>query len=303
MAWIRGVYPIVSVPFDHERSVDYQSYRRLIDHLRQSFPGATLFGVASEFYKLSDYEREQLTEIFLSDCPDGFTAIVSVTAHATELAVAAAVRAEKAGADAISVFPPHFLRPSAKQVSEHYDAIAQAVSIPVMVQCSPDLAASSLSPAAVVALTKRHSNVTAVKVEVSPPGPAITQIVEETGGAVSCFVGYSGLDMLDSFERGGIGVQPASGFAEVHAAISDLWTAGRTDEAHALYERLLPFILPWMRDIELANAVSKTVLARRGLFATDSRRRPTVEIDAVESERIDQFFDRFGSYLGVTEEK
>jgi hypothetical protein len=49
-----------------------------------------LYGIASEFYKISDREKETLTHEFLN-APTIHKKIVSVTAHATHLAVSHAI--------------------------------------------------------------------------------------------------------------------------------------------------------------------------------------------------------------------
>ena len=70
-----------------------------------------MFGLASEFYKLSDADREALIEAaFDARVPDQ-TAIVSVMAHSREVARKQARRAEEAGADAPMLLPTFFLGP------------------------------------------------------------------------------------------------------------------------------------------------------------------------------------------------
>ena len=50
-----GVYPVLSLPFTKEREVDYESLKTLINFLNdRSVDGLTIFGLNSEFYKISD---------------------------------------------------------------------------------------------------------------------------------------------------------------------------------------------------------------------------------------------------------
>ena len=104
---LRGCYPIPATPFLTGGEVDGEGVVRLVRHLHAcGLPGFTMFGLAGEFYKLSDREREALIEAaFEAKAPEQ-SAIVSVTAHSLEVAVQQARRAEDAGAGALMVLPP-----------------------------------------------------------------------------------------------------------------------------------------------------------------------------------------------------
>ncbi len=52
---LRGCYPILATLFLPDGEIDENSVVRLVRHLRTcGLPGFTMFGLASEFYKLSD---------------------------------------------------------------------------------------------------------------------------------------------------------------------------------------------------------------------------------------------------------
>jgi 2-keto-3-deoxy-L-arabinonate dehydratase len=130
----RGCYPILATPFRPGGEIDEESVVRLVRHLRTvGLPGFTMFGLASEFYKLSDADREALIEAaFDARIPDQ-TAIVSVMAHSWEVATKQARRAEEAGADALMLLPLFFLEPSEADSHRHVLEVAAATSLPIMV--------------------------------------------------------------------------------------------------------------------------------------------------------------------------
>ena len=87
MAELKGIYPIVATPFRADGEVDEKSFERLIEFLGGSgVQGLTLFGMAGEYYKLSDDERRTLEAIFLKNTWGRLKRIVSVTEHSIELA-------------------------------------------------------------------------------------------------------------------------------------------------------------------------------------------------------------------------
>ena len=58
MAELKGIYPILATPFQSSGELDENSFERLIEFLVVSgVHGLTLFGLAGEYYKLSDDER------------------------------------------------------------------------------------------------------------------------------------------------------------------------------------------------------------------------------------------------------
>jgi dihydrodipicolinate synthase/N-acetylneuraminate lyase len=295
---LRGCYPILNTPFREDGEVDRESLARLVRHLaRCGLPGFTMFGLASEFYKLTDYERDLLLDLALEARSPAQTAIVSVTAHSQEVAVKQARRAEAAGAEALMMLPPFFLGPSEAELHRHALAVAGAVSVPVVVQYAPAQTGVRLPAGYFARLNAEAPNVRYVKVESQPPGPVISAIAEESAGRVECLAGYAGLQLVDALRRGAVGVQPASGVAECYPPILAAFEAGDLDRAYALHAELLPLINLLMQAIEPLNRLEKIILHRRGIIATDYCRAASYEPDATTVEELDRFVRRIAARL------
>lgn len=88
MTDIKGICPIIAATFKDNGEVDYISLENLVKTLINGGCGAvTLFGIAGEYYKLTDDEREKMTEVCVKSAHEaGGKVIVSVTDHATEVA-------------------------------------------------------------------------------------------------------------------------------------------------------------------------------------------------------------------------
>lgn len=288
--WLRGVCPVLAVPFMPDQSVDWDSFDRLVDHqLGCGVTSMMLFGFASEFYKLSDEERMSLTRRYVARvAPNaGTAAIVSVTDHSTSLAVRFAIDAVEAGADAINILPPHYLAPGPNWVDDHIRALLSAVDVPVMVQLAPALTGASMSAETLIAIAADHANLAAIKVETIPPGRSIATFTE---AGIPCLVGYAGQQLPDAVERGAVGVQPGCSIVELYQRIWDIGEQGDLGGQRAEHERLLPHISYWMQQMELIIQVEKTVLQRRGIIAHDVCRAPGWTLDTAEHARIDRLF-------------
>jgi 2-keto-3-deoxy-L-arabinonate dehydratase len=171
---LRGCYPILATPFGEDGEIDGESVARLLRHLREAgLPGFTMFGLASEFYKLSDADRESLIEHAFEARAPGQIVIVSATAHSREVATKQARRAEAAGADVLMLLPPFFLGPSEADLRRHVLEVAGAVSLPIMVQYAPAQTGVRVTVDFFTRLNEEAPNVRYVKVESVPPGPMI----------------------------------------------------------------------------------------------------------------------------------
>ena len=139
MKEIKGICPIIATPFTPMGEVDIESLKNLVRTLiLGGCHGVTLFGIAGEYYKLTDEERQNMAGITTQVCREhNGAAILSVTDHATEAAIKTAVRYEQLGADCLMLLPPFFLKPGEQALYDHIKAVAEAVDIPIMVQYAP----------------------------------------------------------------------------------------------------------------------------------------------------------------------
>jgi dihydrodipicolinate synthase/N-acetylneuraminate lyase len=295
---LRGCYPILATPFTPDGEIDEESITRLVRHLREAgLPGFTMFGLASEFYKLGDGDREFLIERAFEARAPNQTTIVSVTAHSWEVAVKQARRAEEAGAEALMLLPPFFLGPSVADLRRHVLEVAGAVSLPIVVQYAPAQTGVTVSADFFLQLNREVPNVRYVKVEGAPPGPMISAITDGSDGAMGCLVGYGGLQLLDALSRGAVGVQPASGVADYYPRILRAFDEGDLDEAYALHGDLLPLINLLMQGIEPLNKLEKIILKRRGIIASDYCRAVSYEPDEHILAELDRFVGRIADRL------
>ncbi|QKW17821.1 dihydrodipicolinate synthase family protein [Kitasatospora sp. NA04385] len=297
---LRGVMPVLEVPFTDDGDLDPDGFDRVVRHVLDTGVSAVMFpGFASEFHKLSDAERALLTRrlLDLTGARPDVAAVVSIPDHATRLAVRRATEAVEAGADAINLLPPHFLGPSAAEVRRHVTAVLTAVApVPVILQYAPAQTGSSFTADGLRELAEEHPNLVAVKIETALPG----RLAEDLAGgtpALSAFVGYAGLQLADGLRRDIAGVQPGCSFTEVYQRIWDLWHDGGHDDALRLHARLVPYLAYWMQEVELIIAVEKLISFRRGLIGSPYCRRPARALDAQETAGVDRFLAEFGEFL------
>jgi 4-hydroxy-tetrahydrodipicolinate synthase len=293
--FLRGVLPVLLTPFDEDGGVDFSGIATVARHvLSTGVPSVMYPGYASEFYRLSDRERAELTSTVVQvAAAHGAQVIQSVTEQATVLAVESARRAVEVGCGAVNVLAPTTLGGDSGQVRAHLSAVLQACApLPAVIQHAPALTGSALALGDLRRLAQECPNLVGVKVETLPAGPTVTAL-QTIAPELGCLVGYGGLHLIDALERGASGVQPGSSFVEIYQHIWAAWAAGDRSAAAELHAALVPFLAYWMQDVRILVQVEKLIARRRGWIASDHCRAPDRPLDKHETRLVDRFLSQF----------
>lgn len=291
MTEIKGICPIIAAPFYENGDVDYNSLDNLVKTLIKGGCGAvTLFGIAGEYYKLSDNERENMVKATVKAAKEaGGKTIISVTDHSTEVAVARAKQFEELGADCLMILPPFFLKPGAKYLYEHMKAIANAVKIPIMAQYAPEQTGVAIPAETFCKLEKECPNMIYYKIECKPAGPYVTNLMNLTGGKMKIFIGNAGFQLIECMDRGAVGAMPGCSMYDVYMDIYNNYVSGNREKAIELHNKLLPMLNHIRQNVEQIISFEKRILKRRGIITCDYCRKPSYDTD----EYFDKLFDEF----------
>src|SRR5262245_49183017 len=142
---IAGVLPIVHTPFTAADEIDYASFRKQIDWAYSVGADGICTGMVSETLRLTYDERQELAGRLVELNAGRGTVIISVGAESTKQAVVHARRAEIAGATAVMAIAPISTALPDDAVQAYYDAIAGAISLPVVVQDASSYVGKALS--------------------------------------------------------------------------------------------------------------------------------------------------------------
>ena len=300
MSDIQGICPIIATPFDERGEVDYESMTNLLRVLAQGgCGGLTLFGIAGEYYKLSDDEMNEMTVLVVRECRAAkVPSIISVTRHATELAIKQARSTEAAGADCLMLLPPFFLKPGGAALYQHIKAVSLSVSIPVMLQYAPEQTGVAMDPALLARLAEEVPNLTYFKIECRPPGAYISRLLELTKGRIKVFIGNAGFQMIEGLDRGAVGVMPGCSMFDLYLKIYRAWRNGERAEAQRLHSVLLAMLNHIRQDVEEIIFYEKRILARRGIIRTDACRKPSFAADPHFDRLFDERYEAIKPQLG-----
>lgn len=297
---LKGICPIIATPFTKTGLVDYESLEREVSCMADNgCHGVTLFGIAGEYYKLSDEESARMVRVVVDTCKKkGIPSIISVTQHATELAVQRARFYQDCGADSLMLLPPFFLKPGAGAIYDHMKAVCSAVNIPVVVQYAPEQTGVAIAPEIMANLQNDVSTELYYKIECKPAGGYISNLLRTTDNGVKVFIGNAGYQFIECFDRGAIGAMPGGSMFDLYLKIYKLYLSGDRAGAMELHGSvLLPFLNHIRQNVEMIIAYEKRIMMRRGMIATDYCRHPGFATDPVFDSIFDEFYEKTLPYL------
>lgn len=290
MTTLRGCIPILCTPFFDNGQIDVESLERQVDWvIDEGAAGVATLALASEGYKLTESERAEVIRAVVARAAGRVPVVVSADGTGFEIAIERAVKAERAGASALMVLPPAFVKPNADGLREYYTRIGQAVTVPVIIQDAPQLTGVTMGPALWAELSKTVPTIKYVKAEGVPQGKTLTDTLRLSEGRLQVFCGWGGLSMIDALERGAVGSMPAAGFTRFFADIQRLWEAGDQEAALELFRSELEFVLWAMQSLDFSVRSAKTELTTRGVFKTRTLRQPWNPLDAIAEDQLQRF--------------
>jgi 4-hydroxy-tetrahydrodipicolinate synthase len=287
---LRGCIPILCTPFFDDGALDLASLEREIEEvIGEGATGVAALAIASEGYKLTEAERDEVARVVVATVAGRVPVVVSADGAGTEVALERARRAAKLGADALMVLPPYFVKPDQTGLLDYYGRIGRAVEIPVMIQDAPQLTGVSMGPSLWARLSLEVPTIRYVKAEGTPQGATISEAIRQSEGRLAVFCGWGGLGMIDALERGSAGSMPAPNFTRLFAEIQRRFEAGDVVGAEAVFAAGLPFVLWTMQSVDFSVAAAKEAFRRRGIFASAHQRQPAARLDEVSRGQLDRW--------------
>lgn len=147
MKRFRGVYTALITPFTDHNKVDEEGLRYLIQRqIECGVDGITVLGSTGEDATLTKEERQRVITIAKEECNRKLPLMVGTGSNSTEQAIQNTLLTEKLGADVALVVVPYYNRPTQEGLFLHFQAIAQATKLPLIVYNVPVRSGQNLLP-------------------------------------------------------------------------------------------------------------------------------------------------------------
>ena len=273
---LTGILPVAPTPFHADGRIDEEGMRRVLDCLiDQGVDAICILANYSEQFVLSDDERATLTRVSLEHVAGRVPVIVTTSHFSTQIAVARAVEAQSMGASMIMMMPPYHgvgLVPSEAGLFKHFQAVSDAISIPIMVQDAP-LSGVTLSVSLLVKMASEIENVSYFKMETPFAADKLAALIE-AGGAdiIGPFDGEEAVTLLADLDAGATGTMTSALQPELIRPIVTRYLSGDHVAALEQWKLCLPLINHENRQCGLRAA--KTVMMAGGVIGSDHVRHP-----------------------------
>ena len=273
---LTGILPVAPTPFHDDGRVDEDGMRRVLDCLiDQGVDAICILANYSEQFVLSDEERATLMRLSLEHVAGRVPVIVTISHFSTAIAVARAKAAQELGASMVMMMPPYHgigLIPAEQGIFEHFQAVSDAISIPIMVQDAP-LSGCQLSVPFLVRMAKELENVSHFKMEMPFAADKLAALIEAGGDhIVGPYDGEEAATLLADLDAGCTGTMTSGLQCEHIGVIIRSYLAGDKEKALQQWQKCLPLINHENRQCGLRAC--KTVMKEGGVIGSDYVRHP-----------------------------
>ncbi|MCI1592002.1 4-hydroxy-tetrahydrodipicolinate synthase [Heyndrickxia oleronia] len=281
MAHFGRVSTAMVTPFDNKGNIDFQKTSQLIEYLIENGSDSLVVaGTTGESPTLSTEEKVALFRHVVKTVNGRIPVIAGTGSNNTYASIELTKKAEATGVDAIMIVAPYYNKPNQEGIFQHFKAIAESTTLPVMVYNIPGRSVINIHPETIIRLAD-ISNIVAVK-EASGDLDAMTHIIANTPDDFELYSGDDGIT-IPVLSIGGQGIISVASHIignEMQEMIQ-AFLNGSNKEAAKLHQQLLPI----MKGLFTAPSPVpvKTALQLKGLDV-GSVRLPLVPLS--ESERM-----------------
>jgi 4-hydroxy-tetrahydrodipicolinate synthase len=285
----RGTFTALVTPF-RNGAIDFDALSKLVEsQIEAGITGVVAVGTTGESPTLSHDERvgviRRCVEVAKSRC----MVLAGTGSYSTRDAIEATKQAESLGVNGALVVAPYYNKPSQEGLFQHFKAIAEATSIPVMLynipgRCGVDIAAGTVGRLA------SCRNIVSIK----EASGSVDRVSELRGLLPEQFTILSGDDslILPFMSVGAVGVVSVASnlFPREVAAIVNAQSSGDPVLAEKLHRRLYPLFKDLF--IEPNPVPIKTAMGWKGLISPEVR-LPLVPMIKTNQERLGRALEAF----------
>ena len=205
---IKGSIPPVITPFKNGE-IDLDTYRKLINfHVAEGSHGILVNGTSAEPSTLTTEERNKLVDVAIATANKSVPIVAATGSQSLLETKALTDHAVSAGADALLIVTPYYIRPPQRGIINYYLEVTRDVDIPWMIYHIPGRAAVSITIDTIKELKDRSPNFVGMKHAVNALG-----FVSECLAEFPNFKVFVGLEELSFPELaiGAVGLMNAVG--------------------------------------------------------------------------------------------
>lgn len=280
----KGVYPALMTEMKQDGALDLPATQAHVEALIEAgVEGFIMLGTLGENLSLTPAEKSAVRRAAVEAAAGRVPVLSGIAEYTTDFAIERVAEARADGCAGAMVLPAMVYKTDERETLAHFEAVADASELPLMIYNNPVTYAIDVKPAGFARLAKKDS-IVAIK-ESSDDVRRVTDLRNEVADRFLIFCGVDDI-VLESVALGCDGwvAGLVNAFPKESVALYRLAAAGKVTEALALYRWFMPLLhldchTKLVQYIKLANAMT-------GL-GSEWTRRPRLPLEGEERSRVE----------------
>ncbi|RHJ90420.1 4-hydroxy-tetrahydrodipicolinate synthase [Parabacteroides bouchesdurhonensis] len=281
---LKGMGVALITPFKEDESVDYEALGKLVDYqLQNGTDYLVVLGTTAETPTLTEEEKKNIINLVITKVRGRIPIVLGVGGNCTRSIVDKLKNDNFEGIDAILSVVPYYNKPSQEGIYQHYKAIAEATTLPIVLYNVPGRTGVNMTAETTLRIARDFKNVIAVK-EASGNIAQMDDIIKNKPANFNVISGDDGV-AFPLITLGAIGVISVIGnaFPREFSRMVRLALSGDYDSARTIHHSFTELFSLLFVDGNPAGA--KSMLNAMG-FIENKLRLPLVPTRIVTFEKI-----------------
>ncbi len=283
---LNGMGVALITPFKEDESVDYAALRSLVDfQISNGTDYLVVLGTTAETPTLTETEKEKIVETIVAQNDGRIPIILGIGGNNTRAVIEKIQNTDFTNIDAILSVAPYYNKPSQEGLYQHYKAIAQSTTMPIILYNVPGRSGVNITAQTTLRLAHEFENIVAIK-EASGNFVQIDEIIKNKPTNFMVISGDDGIT-FPLITLGAVGVISVIGnaFPKEFSRMVRLATRGDLSGARQIHYRFTELIELLFVDGNPAGV--KSMLSVMGMI-NNKLRLPLVPTTITTHEKINQ---------------
>jgi len=281
----KGSNVALITPFK-DNKLDVESYIKLIHfHLKNGTNGLVPAGTTGESPTLNHDEHQKVIEICIKESNGKIPVIAGTGSNSTAEAISLTKHAEKVGADGVLVVTPYYNKPTQEGLYQHYKAINDNTSLPIIIYNIPSRCVIDMSVETMARLFELK-NIAGVK-DATGDLNRLDQQLKKMGPEFILLTGEDGL-AFEFNKRGGVGcISVTANIAPKLCSEMQKYSKSRSNNEIKEAEKIDQILQPLHKSLFIESNPAPVKYAAKILgLCDDEIRLPLVKIKKETQEKI-----------------
>lgn len=162
MKKLYGTGVALVTPFTENLEIDYKALKKLLNHTAKGVDYYVVMGTTGEAATCAGDEKDQVLEFVKANNPKRLPIVYGIGGNNTQEVIETIRSTDLAGVAALLSVSPYYNKPSQEGIYQHFKAVADASSVPVLLYNVPGRTASNLTAETTLRLAQ-HANIIGIK--------------------------------------------------------------------------------------------------------------------------------------------